>query len=165
MILRTIVDKSEQLRRDSFISSIMVGKCPNCGGANTHDCESEKFEYSKITKEIMKTGSKCWASQKIDDITIGHCDDCNFLWCLECGSPISEDKTVCSHWAICGDCGKDWEYPENCPSKDEAESGELLVNPCLLGCPDLKECSKCPYDLDIGMCPSIQEFRSSIRSE
>jgi hypothetical protein len=136
----------------------MVGPCPRCESNNTHDCSKVEYVADVNDERLVRMGSDCPMAEEIDDITIGHCDDCNYLWCLECGNELPEGEMVCSHWSICGDCGRTLEYPDDCPSKDEAESGELLlVNPCLCECPYIDRCTKCPYDDDISRCPKIKE--------
>jgi len=137
----------EDIERDMFIREIMVGDCPNCGSFNTHDCSKDDFD--------------CEVAKMVDDPTVGHCDDCGYLWCLECGSELTIENHVCGHWSICGECGKTDEFPPTCPYKAEAEAGELLVDPCLLDCPYLDECPKCPYIDEIEKCPKIKYWKNN----
>ena len=151
-------DLEEQLSRTLFLNEFFVGECPRCGSINTHDCEAQHFEINPLDpKELIKTGSSCGVAQEIDDNTVGHCDDCDYLWCLECGAELSIDSPFCNHWKICEECGKTLEYPEDCIFKEKAEAGELLVNPCLLDCPKLEECTKCPYIIKVYNCPKMRE--------
>ena len=92
----------EKIERDAFTSSMLVGNCPNCGSINTHDCKSlEKIppmEIHGIKFPPMEIGSDCPIALKLDDPTVGHCDTCGYLWCLECGKELSEDQPICGHW-------------------------------------------------------------------
>lgn len=170
---KKILTKND-IERDAFISSVMVGLCPNCGSNNTHDCSKEEYVAGpetaiseqrvaevEVAKDVVRIGSDCPTAMRLDDLTIGHCDDCSYLWCLECGSELSIDKPMCGHWEICEDCGKTDEFPDFCHFKAEAEAGELVVNPCLLDCPNIHECSKCPYDFEIENCPKIKTWKSN----
>ncbi len=161
--VRKVLTK-EDLLREEFIREIMVGDCPRCGSPNTHDCKREEFVPARLIDDgsirpmsIIRMGCDCEVAKKLDDPTIGHCDDCNYLWCLECGSELSIDEPRCRHWEICETCGKTNEFPDTCPYKAEAEAGELFVNPCILRCPNIYKCSKCPYEADISDCPKIRE--------
>ncbi len=99
---------------EEFISEIFVGECPKCGSKATKDCEEA-------------TG--------IEDMTVGLCENCGYLWCTECGRSVEKGKT-CEHWAVCekcteekdeyGDCGlATWEC-EKVSVFEEAESDEPL---------------------------------------
>lgn len=190
----------DRLDRDAFISGIMVGECPRCGSQNTHDCQAPDFFINPDTGEIEKMGSECGIAREIDDITIGHCDDCDFVWCLECGQEIEMNNPVCSHWSVCEECGRTDEYPDECPNKEEVEAGDLLVNPCisslqdpesvkqsigtvindenlrrelfnavdegllLTECPQIEECSHCPYGGVLFRCPRIQDYSNLAQS-
>ncbi len=67
---------------EQFISEMMVGECPKCGGERTRDCEE--------IPEML-------------DNTVGLCLDCGYLWCLECEGPLMEGID-CKHWGICEGC-------------------------------------------------------------
>jgi len=98
----------DTIQRDAFVSALMVGDCPMCGSSNTHDCEAVTFECGATEPQrILKSGSDCEVAKKLDDPTIGHCDDCGYLWCLECNSEVSLETPLCAHYAICEDCGKE----------------------------------------------------------
>ncbi len=114
--VRKVLTK-EDLLRDEFIREIMVGDCPRCGSPNTHDCSEEEFVPNSLIRptSIIRIGSDCEVAKKLDDPTVGHCDDCNYLWCLECGSELSIDEPTCRHWEICETCGKTDEFPDACP--------------------------------------------------
>lgn len=68
---------------EEFIASVMVGQCPRCGSSNVDDCENDRA---------------------INDICVGQCFDCDFLWCLECGEPLHRDSPHCPHWSVCEQC-------------------------------------------------------------
>jgi len=80
--LKKAVDESSAVTEEQFIAEIMIGECPKCGSKNTKDCE-----------EI----------EGIEDLTVGLCMNCGFLWCSECGRPLVHG-TSCKHWEICDEC-------------------------------------------------------------
>ena len=80
--LKKAVDESSAVTEEQFIAEIMIGECPKCGSKNTKDCE-----------EI----------EGIEDLTVGLCMNCGFLWCSECGRPLVH-VTYCKHWEICDEC-------------------------------------------------------------
>lgn len=61
---------------EEFVNRIMVGDCPKCGSSKTGDCEHDP---------------------DVEDITIGRCFECGYLWCTICDSPYSGD--ICPHCA------------------------------------------------------------------
>lgn len=65
---------------EEFAGLIMVGNCPECGSEKTRDGEGSP----------------------IDDITIGLCLKCGYVWCLECYNKLTE--WPCPHWEICENC-------------------------------------------------------------
>ena len=69
-----------------------IGTCPQCGSKNTHSCE--KFEYVPASDD--EKDNNCQFALKLDDITIGHCDVCSHIWCLECGKKISLRNRSCN---------------------------------------------------------------------
>lgn len=81
----------------------------------------KEFGKEDIEKELF-----------ISQVMIGDCPDCGYLWCLECRSELSIENLECKHWGICGECGKTDEFPEDCPSKEEDEEEDFVVNPCFL---------------------------------
>ena len=164
------MDIKERLERDFFIFQVMVGNCPRCGSSNTHDCEAPHFapnsnppltdlESTGSVNEIIKLGSECGVAREIDDNTIGHCDDCDFLWCLECGSQLTVDKLVkfplCGHWVVCGKCSEENHY------LDGDEIREILCPKCEHwddGCQNEGDCIynvQCPYGGRVSECPTI----------
>jgi len=149
------MNKGKRLERNLLASQIMIFRCPRCGSYNIHDCQAPESELNQYGKEIVKTGSKCEVTRKIDDITVGHCDDCGYLWCLLCESEISFDDTICWHWDICDACEKTFDIPSTCPYKKKVEQGEMLTAPCILDCPDINNCMKCPF-LELKYCPKIR---------
>jgi hypothetical protein len=150
----------DELNRDAFLSVILVGSCPRCGSGNTHDCEAIHHEYDEYLNEITKQGSDCPAAKEIDDITIGHCDDCDYLWCLECGRKYSAESGACVHYSICEECGSENGYldagefvEQVCPScENRGEDG------CKLG-DSSYECvhmdRECPYGGRMNECPRM----------
>lgn len=119
----------------------MIGGCPNCGSSNVHDCEIQTpiMEKLPISGDYFQFGSNCPIAKKIEDIDaglgvgIGHCDDCNFLWCLDCGSELSIEDPHCGHWGVCTGCSR---------SK---------IN--------LDETPNCPYEADITNCLKIKRWK------
>ena len=80
--LRKAIEESDAITAEQFISGIMIGECPKCGNKNTKDCE-----------EI----------EGIEEISVGICMNCGFLWCSECGRQLI-DTIRCKHWEICDKC-------------------------------------------------------------
>ena len=62
----------------ALISSLMVGNCPKCESKKTTDCENE---------------------MGINDICVGKCVQCGYLWCLECGKKY--EGKCCSCMGCC----------------------------------------------------------------
>lgn len=160
-------DRDSMLEKDFFISRIMVGDCPRCGSINTHDCGASDFDPLTIDspENVFEKGSECWAVGELDDPTIGHCDDCDYLWCIECGSQISVDERVCGHWAICDECSSENGYmtldeilEKVCPKCEHWDDVCLLDDPLL--CDEVWE-YKCPYEIDISECPTIRKWKNA----
>ena len=61
---------------DEFANLLLVGECPQCSGQSTTDCEEDP---------------------ELQDPTIGHCNDCDFRWCLDCGDPFSSKSDAAAH--------------------------------------------------------------------
>ena len=74
---------SGELDKRAFISAIMVGPCPRCGSQNTHDCLYDEEEHHPEFGE-------CPLIKTIDDPLIGHCEECDSVFCIECAKVISE---------------------------------------------------------------------------
>ncbi len=53
---------------EEFVDRIMVGNCPQCDSAKTGNCEHDP---------------------DIEDVSIGRCFDCGYLWCTICDSPYT----------------------------------------------------------------------------
>jgi hypothetical protein len=81
MMLKKALQLSTAVTPEQFLSEL-VGLCPQCGSAQTKDCEHV---------------------EGIEDFTVGLCMKCGCLWCIECERPLVKD-TTCSHWEICGKC-------------------------------------------------------------
>jgi hypothetical protein len=69
---------------DEFIRSVFVGDCPECASPETALAEGPDGE---------------------EDLTVGHCEACGYLWCLECDSRLSAG-TRCGHWDVCEACSQ-----------------------------------------------------------
>jgi len=82
------VGGSDATAMEEFLSEMFIGDCPHCGSGATGDCAREP---------------------DIEDVTVGMCLDCGYLWCAECGRLVTWDLP-CEHWAIC----------EKCPEADES---------------------------------------------
>jgi len=80
--LMSAMEESSAESPEEFLNEIFVGECPTCGSGNTRDCE-------EVTD--------------IEDITLGLCNSCGYLWCTECGRSV-EKGTTCEHWDICEKC-------------------------------------------------------------
>lgn len=74
---------SEDLNERAFISAMMVGPCPRCGSQNTHDCSYDEEEPHPELGE-------CPLIKAIDDVLVGHCEECDSIFCIECAKVISE---------------------------------------------------------------------------
>jgi len=60
----------------------MVGPCPQCGSQNTHDCAYDEEEsHSEFECPLIKA---------LDDPLIGHCEECDSVFCTECGRTIDK---------------------------------------------------------------------------
>ena len=131
---------NEDLDREFFLSQVFVGGCPKCGSRNTHDCDVEAYHYTPpmtdkqnekvvvMAGEVSKIGSSCPLATKLDDPTLGHCDDCNHLWCLICGGELTVDSPICGHYQICGECSKSEGLSSLCPYYHEAmECPDILA--------------------------------------
>ena len=103
----------EAIGHNCFLSRIMVGGCPKCGSENSHTCEAPISEsckiivpYPRVQQEdkIMRVGSECEIAMKLNNVGVGHCDDCGYLWCLDCGSELSIEEPDCGHHEICEGC-------------------------------------------------------------
>lgn len=73
---------SDDLNERAFISAVMVGPCPRCGSRNTHDCFCDDAEYHPEFGE-------CPLIKAIDDPIVGHCEECDSVFCIECAKVIS----------------------------------------------------------------------------
>jgi hypothetical protein len=85
---------------DELLRSIFVGDCPECGSTKT-------FSGDEV--------------EQIDDPTVGYCEDCGLLWCLECKLGL-DAGTECGHWDVCEECSEEKDefgdcgiMPAECP--------------------------------------------------
>ena len=81
---------------DEFVRAVFVGDCPSCGSVETAMPEGADGE---------------------EDLTVGVCKACGYLWCLECERELTPGA-ACGHWDIC----------ESCEEIDE-ESGLCATSP------------------------------------
>ena len=72
---------SDDLNERAFISTVMVGPCPRCGSQNTHDCFYDEEEHHPELGE-------CPLIKAIDDPIVGHCEECDSVFCIECAKVI-----------------------------------------------------------------------------
>jgi hypothetical protein len=81
--------RSIDLDEKAFVSRIMVGPCPRCGNQNTHDCFYDEEEYHPELGE-------CPLIKAIDDPIVGHCEECDNVFCIECAKVItaSSEKSL-----------------------------------------------------------------------
>ncbi len=59
---------------EEFINRLMVGECPACDSDKTGNCEHDP---------------------DVDDITIGRCFDCGYMWCTICGTQYEPGQATC----------------------------------------------------------------------
>ncbi|MHB8894239.1 MAG: hypothetical protein ACYC99_03555 [Candidatus Geothermincolia bacterium] len=86
---------------EEFLRAVFVGDCPDCASGKT--LSGDEIE-------------------QIDDPTVGYCEDCGLLWCLECGMYI-DAGSVCGHWDVCDECPEEKDEfnecglpPSECPT-------------------------------------------------
>jgi hypothetical protein len=82
----------EDMSEDEFLRLVFVGDCPACESEKTVCCD-----------EI----------EGIDDPTIGMCEACGFMWCLECGFEVRRGED-CGHWEVCDNCDEEKDEFEDC---------------------------------------------------
>lgn len=80
--LKKIAEESSAATDEQFIAEVMIGECPRCGSNHTKDCD-----------EV----------DGIEDLTVGLCMRCGYLWCSECGRSLTQN-IQCEHWEICEEC-------------------------------------------------------------
>jgi hypothetical protein len=145
-----IMNREMRLQRDEFLREIFVGNCPRCGSSNTHDCKAPDFALD-LEGKPMKIGSECSVARMLDNPCVGHCDDCDYLWCLECGCELSMDNPVCGHWVICEECNIE-EVKLSLTEEDLDTLSEYFV--------DLSE-DTCPFEACVFNCPKIKEWKEN----
>jgi hypothetical protein len=105
---------SFDIAKRRLISQALIGSCPKCHSSNTHDCEAPDLAPTDpragLPYQYFSTGSSCKIVQEIGDPTVAHCDDCGYLWCLQCDEPLEMDKEnlrglIAEHLAECGGKG------------------------------------------------------------
>ena len=67
---------------EEFVRTVFVGDCPRCESSKTAIARSDDEE---------------------DDLTVGLCKACDYLWCLECECELKPGEQ-CGHWDICEHC-------------------------------------------------------------
>lgn len=72
---------------EEFVNRIMVGKYPKCGSEKTGDCENDP---------------------DIEDITMGRCFECGYVWCTICDTPHTPAQDGCQMCQELGDDLEDW---------------------------------------------------------
>ncbi len=79
---------------EEFVNRLMVGDCPACDSSKTGNCEHDP---------------------DVDDITIGRCFDCGYMWCTICGSQYEPGQVACELCAEEDDEEVDWPQQEVSP--------------------------------------------------
>lgn len=129
------------LEWDKAVRADMVGACPICfSEKNTYDCENNPL---------------------LEDISVGHCLDCETYWCLDCGYifEVVEKGITCPHWDICNRCPKEPGGPDvDVVIEKDCPTCKFYYNGCRLENPADCEYGRCPYDEDFSECPKIEEF-------
>jgi hypothetical protein len=88
--LKNAVEMHRNKERTAW--QVLLGSCPHCGDKNTMDCS--------LVKDL-------------NDITVGLCNTCGYLWCLECDAPFL--TTVdCGHWQVCAGCTEEKDLTGYC---------------------------------------------------
>jgi len=82
----------ESMGEEEFLRVVFVGDCPACGSRKTVCCDE---------------------MEGIDDPTVGLCEDCKLMWCLECGMKLDNDGQ-CGHWDVCEECPEERDEYEDC---------------------------------------------------
>lgn len=72
------------MSEEDFLKDVFVGDCPQCNSIR------------------VSSGDEL---EDVDDPTIGVCEDCGFIWCLECGMPLEKGEE-CGHWEVCDACSE-----------------------------------------------------------
>lgn len=92
---------SGEISEEDFLREVFVGDCPNCEGSETVDCD---------------------LVEGIEDVTVGLCNVCGYLWCLECGVRVERGES-CGHREACRVCMEDRDAygecgisPNECPN-------------------------------------------------
>ena len=96
-MIEKAIEQTSPINEEQFLAQVMTGNCPRCDSNQIKDCR-------KV--------------ESINDITVGLCMQCGFIWCLDCGKPLTKD-IHCDHWDVCLQCDR--------------------LNDCDI---DLKECEK-----------------------
>ena len=78
------IERASPINAEQFLAQVMTGRCPRCASNQIKDCR-------KV--------------EGINDITVGLCMQCGFIWCLECGRSLIGD-VHCDHWDVCMKCDK-----------------------------------------------------------
>jgi hypothetical protein len=131
---------SSGMSREEFVDGLLEQLASE---ASPLSAEEEEILRPMVAPDCPDCGSKRTFSgdeiEQIDDPTVGYCEECGLLWCLECDLYIEAGKT-CPHHEICdacpeekdefGDCGV---LPADCPTILEWQSKlatERLTGTC-----------------------------------
>ena len=82
---------------EEFVRTVFVGDCPRCDSAKTAISGPADGE---------------------EDLTVGLCKACGYLWCLECECQL-EPGAECGHWDICESCEEIDEETGACPTSTD----------------------------------------------
>ncbi|MGM0485548.1 MAG: hypothetical protein ACQESR_02175 [Planctomycetota bacterium] len=72
---------------EEFVNRIMVGECPKCGSDKTGDCENDP---------------------DIEDVSMGRCFECGYVWCTVCDTPYMPGQDRCETCEELDDELDDW---------------------------------------------------------
>jgi hypothetical protein len=133
-------------------------RCPRCGRYNTHSCKAldRTSGSADFSKRVIRRGNNCKKTEWLDDATISHCDDCGYLWCLECRAELDIEKPVCMHWTICRECPNGSLAAEKVTTEECMRlcgRRECIIEPA--NCPTANR-HLCNYRSRVHECPRIK---------
>lgn len=62
---------------EEFADRIFIGPCPKCESEKTGNCEKDP---------------------EIENVVVGRCMQCGYLWCSLCGKPLEKPTDECPCW-------------------------------------------------------------------